>query len=118
MHSASGHTPGRFRRISCSNQSGTTESGGYQQSLAELQCALWIATPVLKVLCRSQLPGLELLNHFPHKYKVLFVYGGYWQADLFILKKASCIACMAAAAIRKCCWCRNPVRLIGMIMCF
>lgn len=61
-----------------------------QQSLAELQCALWIATPVLKVLCHSQLPGLELLNHFPHQYKALFVYGGYWQADLFIPKKASC----------------------------
>ena len=27
-------------------------------NLAELQCALWIATPVLKVLCYSQLPGL------------------------------------------------------------
>ena len=89
-----------------------------QQSLAELQCALWIATPVLKVLCHSQLPGLELLNHFLHQYKALFVYGGYWQAGLFILKKASSIACMAAVVIRKCCWCRNPVRLIGMIMYF
>ena len=89
-----------------------------QQSLAELQCALWITTAVLKVLRHSRLPGLELLNHFPHKYKALFVYGGYWQAGLFILKKASSIACMAAVVIRKCCWCRNPVRSIGMIMCF
>lgn len=59
-----------------------------QQSLAELQCALWIATPVLKVLCHSQLPGLELLNHFPHQYKALFVYGGYWQADYIYPEKS------------------------------
>ena len=32
-----------------------------QQSLAELQGALWIATPMLKVLHYSQLPDLELL---------------------------------------------------------
>ena len=57
-------------------------------SLAELQCALWIATPVLKVLRYSQLPDLEVLNHFPHKYKALFVYGGYWQADYFYPEKS------------------------------
>lgn len=57
-------------------------------SLAELQCALWIATPVLKVLRYSQLPGLEVLNHFPHKYKALFVYGGYWQADYLYPEKS------------------------------
>ncbi|MEG0344551.1 MAG: alanine racemase [Acinetobacter sp.] len=49
--------------------------------LSALQCALWIATPVLKVLPYSQLPSLELLNHLPHFYQALFVYGGYWQAD-------------------------------------
>jgi len=57
-------------------------------SLAELQCALWIATPVLKILRHSQLPGLELLNRFPHKYKALFVYGGYWQADYIYPEKS------------------------------
>ena len=51
------------------------------ENLSTLNCALWIATPILKVLPYSQLPGLELLNHLPHRYKALFVYGGYWQAD-------------------------------------
>lgn len=50
-------------------------------ALSALQCALWIATPVLKVLPYSQLPSLELLNHLPHFYQALFVYGGYWRAD-------------------------------------
>ncbi|RZJ21928.1 MAG: alanine racemase [Acinetobacter sp.] len=57
-------------------------------NLAELQCALWIATPVLKVLCYSQLPGLELLNHLPHKYKAVFIYGGYWQANYIYPEKS------------------------------
>src|SRR5690606_38651495 len=56
--------------------------------LSELKCALWIATPVLKVLPYSQLPGLELLNHLPHKYKALFVYGGYWRADYIYPEKS------------------------------
>ena len=50
-------------------------------NLSALKCALWIATPILKVLPYSQIPGLEMLNHLPHQHKALFVYGGYWQAD-------------------------------------
>lgn len=50
-------------------------------NLSALKCALWIATPILKVLPYSQLPGLELLKHLPHRHKALFIYGGYWQAD-------------------------------------
>ena len=56
--------------------------------LSELKCALWIATPVLKVLPYSQLPGLELLNHLPHPHKALFVYGGYWRADYIYPEKS------------------------------
>ena len=56
--------------------------------LSELKCALWIATPVLKVLPYSQLPGLELLNHLPHHYQALFVYGGYWRADYIYPEKS------------------------------
>ena len=56
-------------------------------NLSELECALWIATPVLKVLPYSQLPGLEVLNHLPHKYKALFVYGGYWRANYIYPEK-------------------------------
>ena len=56
--------------------------------LSELKCALWIATPVLKVLPYSQLPGLEVLNHLPHHYQALFVYGGYWRADYIYPEKS------------------------------
>ena len=56
--------------------------------LSELKCALWIATPVLKVLPYSQLPGLELMNHLPHHYQALFVYGGYWRADYIYPEKS------------------------------
>ena len=52
------------------------------ESLSILKPALWIATPVLKVLPFTQIPSLPLLNKFlPHKNKALFVYGGYWMAD-------------------------------------
>lgn len=50
-------------------------------SLKSLQPALWIATPVLKVLPFAQLPAMSLLNKLPHKSKALFIYGGYWLAD-------------------------------------
>ena len=50
-------------------------------SLSNLKAALWIAAPVLKVLPFTQLPGLPILNRFPHQSKALFVYGGYWMAD-------------------------------------
>ena len=51
------------------------------ESLHVLKSALWIATPVLKVLPYTQLPGLTLLDRLPHRTKALFVYGGYWMAD-------------------------------------
>lgn len=49
--------------------------------LTELTAALWIATPVLKVLPYTQLPGLSVLNKLPHRYQALFIYGGYWMAN-------------------------------------
>lgn len=70
------------------NQSLANQGDIDQQSLAELQGALWIATPMLKVLRYSQLLGLELLNHFLHKYKAVFVCGGYWQADYIYPEKS------------------------------
>jgi D-serine deaminase-like pyridoxal phosphate-dependent protein len=45
-----------------------------------LQPALWIATPVLKVLPFTQLPAMTFLNKLPHASKALFIYGGYWMA--------------------------------------
>jgi len=57
-------------------------------NLSALKCALWIATPILKVLPYSQIPGLEVFNHLPHHYKALFVYGGYWQADYYFPEKS------------------------------
>lgn len=57
-------------------------------NLAELQCAFWIATPILKVLRYSQIPGLEVLNYLPHKYKAVFIYGGYWQANYIYPEKS------------------------------
>lgn len=57
-------------------------------NLAELQCALWIAAPILKVLPCGQIPGLELMNHLPHQYKAVFIYGGYWRADYIYPEKS------------------------------
>ena len=48
--------------------------------LLNLQPALWIATPVLKVLPFTQLPAMTFLNKLPHASKALFIYGGYWMA--------------------------------------
>lgn len=53
-----------------------------------LQAALWIASPVLKVLPYTQLPSMPLLNKLPHSSKALFVYGGYWMAD-YVYPKGS-----------------------------
>lgn len=50
-------------------------------SLSDLKAALWIATPVLKALPYTQVPGLPILNKLPHRFKALFVYGGYWMAN-------------------------------------
>ena len=49
--------------------------------LADFHAALWIATPILKVLPFGQLPAMDWLNRLPHLYQAAFVYGGYWQAD-------------------------------------
>ncbi|WP_419225096.1 alanine racemase [Acinetobacter sp. A2] len=50
--------------------------------LSTLQCALWIATPVLKVLPQVQVPGLDRLQpYLPQRDQAVFVYGGYWLAD-------------------------------------
>ena len=58
------------------------------ENLSALSCALWIAAPILKVLPYSQIPGLELLNHLPHQYKAVFIYGGYWRADYIYPEKS------------------------------
>ncbi|GAC1372373.1 MAG: hypothetical protein NVS3B3_02670 [Aquirhabdus sp.] len=50
-------------------------------TLADFQLALWIATPVLKKLPTTQIPGLALLDKAPSKTNAIFVYGGYWMAD-------------------------------------
>ena len=50
-------------------------------TLQRFQPALWIATPVLKVLPFSQIPGLPMLDRLPHRKQAVFVYGGYWMAD-------------------------------------
>jgi D-serine deaminase-like pyridoxal phosphate-dependent protein len=58
------------------------------ENLSALSCALWIAAPILKVLPYSQIPGLELLNHLPHQYKAVFIYGGYWRAAYIYPEKS------------------------------
>ncbi len=50
-------------------------------TLVDFQSALWIATPVLKKLPTTQIPGLALLDNAPHHKNALFVYGGNWMAD-------------------------------------
>ena len=58
------------------------------QFLAALRPALWIATPVLKVLSYTQLPAISVLDKLPHKSKALFIYGGYWLANYVYPKQA------------------------------
>jgi D-serine deaminase-like pyridoxal phosphate-dependent protein len=48
-------------------------------TLEHFQPAFWIATPVLKKLNTTQIPGLEILNRL-HSKEALFVYGGNWMA--------------------------------------
>jgi len=50
-------------------------------TLTDFQPALWIATPVLKKLPTTQIPGLTLLDKAPHLHHALFVYGGNWMAN-------------------------------------
>lgn len=47
-------------------------------SLSNLQPALWIATPVLKVLKSIKIPSMSVLNRLPRNRYAVFIYGGYW----------------------------------------
>ena len=49
--------------------------------LAHLQPALWIATPVLKVLDYIRLPGLDQFHALQPKQRGICVYGGYWRGE-------------------------------------
>jgi hypothetical protein len=51
-------------------------------TLDDFQPALWIATPVLKKLTRTQIPELSLLDRLYRNQLALFVYCGYWMAGL------------------------------------
>jgi D-serine deaminase-like pyridoxal phosphate-dependent protein len=51
------------------------------QGLEHLQPALWIATPILKVMDSIRLPGLDKLNRLQLKQKGICVYGGYWRGE-------------------------------------
>ena len=55
-------------------------------SLADNQAASYIATPVLKALERTDLPGLESMTGLfrawdPNTARAFYTYGGYWLAD-------------------------------------
>ena len=50
------------------------------KALHAFQNALWIATPVLKVLPRTELPQLEWLSRWA-KSQAVFIYGGYWRGN-------------------------------------
>lgn len=55
------------------------------ETLADHQPAAFIATPVIKVLDRTKVPGLEPLAGAmawlnPNRAKAFFIYGGYWKA--------------------------------------
>lgn len=55
-------------------------------SLSDHQPACFIATPVLKALDRTDLPGLESMTGLlrawdPNTARAFFLYGGYWLAD-------------------------------------
>lgn len=55
-------------------------------TLADFQATCWIATPVLKKMRGTKLPGIGQLPHwlkvvFPVLGESYFIYGGYWKAD-------------------------------------
>lgn len=50
-------------------------------TLSQLQPALFIAAPVIKVLPSSQIPSLKILDRIMSRNKALFIYGGNWMAD-------------------------------------
>lgn len=49
--------------------------------LSPFQHALYIATPILKILPNFQLPAFEKISSTVFRQQVLFVYGGFWLAD-------------------------------------
>ena len=55
------------------------------ETLADHQAAAFIATPVIKALDTTRVPGLESLAGMmawfnPNRAKAFFIYGGYWKA--------------------------------------
>lgn len=54
------------------------------ETLSALKPALFIATPILKALPKTQLPGVgklnAVLNEITGSRKAYFIYGGYWMA--------------------------------------
>lgn len=50
-------------------------------TLSAFKPALWIATPVLKVLSKAEIPAMEMLSKLPIKRQAIFIYGGYWLAN-------------------------------------
>ncbi len=57
-------------------------------TLVDFQPTIWIATPVLKKLPTTQIPGLALLEKAPTHKNAVFVYGGYWMANYVYPKGA------------------------------
>jgi D-serine deaminase-like pyridoxal phosphate-dependent protein len=56
-------------------------------TLADHQPAAYIATPVIKALDRTELPGLEPMTGLfagwdPNTARTFYTYGGYWHADV------------------------------------
>lgn len=56
--------------------------------LKQLQSALWIATPILKVLPEVRVPQMEWLSRWSNTTRAVFVYGGYWLAK-YVYPKGS-----------------------------
>ena len=88
------------------------------ENLSALSCALWIAAPILKVLPYSQIPGLELLNHLPHQYKAVFIYGGYWRADYIYPEKIRPHVLYGRSSNQEMLRCPCSAIFMSMIMCF
>lgn len=57
-------------------------------SLESFQSALWIATPILKLLPHASLPQLEWLDRCAKGNQAAFIYGGYWRAN-YVYPKGS-----------------------------
>ena len=50
-------------------------------SLKAFRPAMWIATPVLKVIPSVQLPELSIWSRVFRKQQAVFIYGGYWRGQ-------------------------------------